>query len=102
MKEEPDMEKSKIFPHLEELNLAKEVPFYAEVKKQEAAKQAEKTVAINTPPASKKETRKNQGDIAATKAQQQKLDRETKAGRLKENKKQADRNCYRTTRTEKI
>jgi hypothetical protein len=86
LKEEPDMEKSKIFPHLEELNLAKEVPFYAEVKKQEAAKQAEKVVVINTPPASKKETQVKEGDIAATKTQQQKLDRDAKA-EIKENRK---------------
>lgn len=56
LKEEPDMEKSKIFPHLEELNLAKEVPFYAEVKKQEAAKQAEKTLATTASVNNKKQT----------------------------------------------
>lgn len=33
LKEETDLEKSKIFPHLEELNVAKDVPFYAETKK---------------------------------------------------------------------
>jgi hypothetical protein len=33
LKDEPDITKSKIFPHLEELNLAKEVPFYVEARK---------------------------------------------------------------------
>lgn len=32
LKDEPDLEKSKILPHLEELNLAKDIPFYAEAK----------------------------------------------------------------------
>jgi hypothetical protein len=89
LKEEPDMEKSKIFPHLEELNLAKEVPFYAEVKKQEAAKQAEKTVAINNPPANKKEPGIKPADNAAKKREQQVQEREAKLA-LKENKKQAE------------
>lgn len=34
---EPDITKSKLFPHLEELNLAKNVEFYAEAKKKEAS-----------------------------------------------------------------
>ena len=34
---EPDIAKSKLFPHLEELNLAKNVEFYAEAKKKEAS-----------------------------------------------------------------
>jgi LEA14-like dessication related protein len=33
LKEEKDMELSRLFPHLEELNLAKDVPFYQESKK---------------------------------------------------------------------
>lgn len=33
LKSEPDIEKSKIFPHLEELNLANDVAFYKEAKK---------------------------------------------------------------------
>ncbi len=33
LSEEKDIDKSKIFPHLEELNLAKEVPFYVEARK---------------------------------------------------------------------
>ncbi|MEO8403992.1 MAG: hypothetical protein ABI480_05340, partial [Chitinophagaceae bacterium] len=37
LKDEPDLEKSKIFPHLEELKLAKDVPFYADKKKEAAA-----------------------------------------------------------------
>jgi hypothetical protein len=33
LEDEPDMDRSKILPHLEELNLAKDIPFYAEAKK---------------------------------------------------------------------
>jgi hypothetical protein len=48
MKEEKDLDKSTIFPHLEELKLAGDVPFYAEAKQ---AKET-KSIAVNT----KKET----------------------------------------------
>lgn len=47
LKDEPDMEKSKIFPHLEELDLAKEVPFYVEAK-QAAKEKEQKAMAANT------------------------------------------------------
>lgn len=47
LQDEPDIEKSKIFPHLEELDIAKEVPFYVETKKAIAAKEQEaKAIAI--------------------------------------------------------
>jgi archaellum component FlaF (FlaF/FlaG flagellin family) len=50
LKDEPDIEKSKIFPHLEELNLAKDVPFYAEAKKPPVPVAPEtRTIARNEP-----------------------------------------------------
>jgi hypothetical protein len=45
---EPDLSKSKIFPHLEELDLAKDVAFYAASKKKEAETAS---IAANTSPA---------------------------------------------------
>jgi hypothetical protein len=86
LKEEPDMEKSKIFPHLEELKLANDVPFYAEAKKQEQQKQAEKTLATTAPVANKKD---KQADMAATKAQQKAQAQEEKKA-IKETRKQAE------------
>ena len=86
MKDEPDIEKSAIITHLEELKMANDVPFYAEAKKQEQQKQAEKTLATSTPVTTKKD---NQADIAATRAQQKAQAQAEKAA-IKENKKQAD------------
>jgi len=85
MKDEPDIEKSAIIGHLEELKLANDVPFYAEAKKQEQQKQAQ-ALASTTPVTTKKD---NQADMAVTKAQQKAQAREEKAA-LKENKKQAE------------
>lgn len=47
LKEEKDYEVSKLFPHLEELKLDNEMPFYAEAKKKAAEKEA---VAKSAPP----------------------------------------------------
>lgn len=52
LEDEPDLSKSKIFPHLEELNVAKDVPFYVEAKK-EAEKKAIGAIAKNDPPVTK-------------------------------------------------
>lgn len=65
LKDEPDITKSKIFPHLEELNLAKEVPFYVEAKKTPepsshattaAVLTKKANVVVKTEPAKPKET----------------------------------------------
>jgi hypothetical protein len=75
LKDEPDISKSKIFPHLEELNLAKDVPFYAEAKRKEADEERrirEANMASNTkknppaknPVASKPEPKKTEPVIA--------------------------------------
>lgn len=53
LKEEPNYEKSKIFPHLEELNVADEIPFYASTKK---PIQQTSTPATNSQPAKKEIT----------------------------------------------
>jgi hypothetical protein len=45
LKDEPDMTKSKIVPHLEELNLAGDIPFYAEAKKAEADEERRRIAA---------------------------------------------------------
>jgi hypothetical protein len=54
LKDEPDIEKSKIFPHLEELNLSKEVPFYVEAKKAASSRDVQTkpvvTIAKKDPP----------------------------------------------------
>lgn len=47
MKEEKDYEVSKLFPHLEELKLDNEMPFYTEAKKKAAEKEA---IAKSAPP----------------------------------------------------
>jgi hypothetical protein len=47
LQDEPDISKSKIVPHLEELNLAKDIPFYAEAKKAEADEERRR-IAANT------------------------------------------------------
>ena len=47
LKEEKDYEVSKLFPHLEELKLDNEMPFYAEAKKKAAEKEA---IAKSAPP----------------------------------------------------
>jgi hypothetical protein len=58
MKDEPNIEKSAIIGHLEELKMANNVPFYAEAKKQEAEKQkqAEKTLATTASVNNKNQT----------------------------------------------
>jgi len=83
MKDEPDIKNSAIINHLEELKMANDVPFYAESKKQEQQKLAEKSLAT-TPTVAKKD---KSSDIAATKAQQKAQDREAK-NEIKENRKQ--------------
>jgi hypothetical protein len=45
LKEEANYEKSKIFPHLEELNIDRDVEFYAATKKQAASKQQTSGIA---------------------------------------------------------
>ena len=55
LKEEANFEKSKIFPHLEELSIDKDVEFYAAAKKQAASKQQTSGVAaVNKTQESKK------------------------------------------------
>lgn len=76
LKSEPDIEKSKIFPHLEELNLANDVAFYKESKKatqaavvqnQQKPDTDKKIVAAN-----KKEEKKQTADPAIAKVESQK------------------------------
>ena len=50
LREEKDLSKSKIFPHLEELKLADEITFYKESKK------AQEAVAVTKPPAKDNQT----------------------------------------------
>jgi hypothetical protein len=69
MKSEPDFTKSKIFPHLEELDKDKDVEFYATAKKQtETKQQAANTVAVNNKPANKKEELKKSTEPVIAKA----------------------------------
>lgn len=57
LKEEKDYDVSKLFPHLEELKLDNEMPFYAEAKKKAAEKEAiAKSAAPVKKPATAKET----------------------------------------------
>ena len=56
---EKDLSKSKLFPHLEELSLAKEVPFYVEAKKQEKIAQEQNAIAA----ARKEQERKKQEQL---------------------------------------
>jgi hypothetical protein len=78
LKTEPDLEKSKIFPHLEELNLANDIAFYKESKKaqQDLTAVTKQSTADNKKESSYKETKPpitsikepNQDDIARTTA----------------------------------
>ena len=76
LKSEPDIEKSKIFPHLEELNLANDVAFYKESKKatQSAVAQNQQKPAIDTKTvaANKKEEKKQTADPVIAKLEPRK------------------------------
>jgi hypothetical protein len=63
LKEEANYEKSKIFPHLEELSIDKDVEFYASAKKQAASKQQPPGIAT----VNKNQESKRTADPAITK-----------------------------------
>ncbi len=67
MKSEPDFTKSKIFPHLEELDKDKDVEFYAIAKKQTEAKQQQAAglASVNKPSNIKEETKKSTEPVIA-------------------------------------
>lgn len=69
LKDEPDMEKSKIIPHLEELNLAKEVPFYVEAKQKEKDEELRRiaTTTRKDPPAKPAQPKKSEAVAAVEK-----------------------------------
>ncbi|HEX7846581.1 MAG TPA: hypothetical protein VF476_12340, partial [Chitinophagaceae bacterium] len=66
LKEEKDVYNSKLFPHLEELNLAKEVPFYVEQKKIKDEAIAKQLVANKTKPSNIRTVEQNGIDRTAT------------------------------------
>jgi hypothetical protein len=91
LKSEPDIEKSKIFPHLEELNLANDVAFYKESKKaiqaavvqnQQKPDTDKKSVAAN-----KKEEKKQTADPVIAKVEPQKSSGSTSKALVTESKK---------------
>lgn len=55
MEEEKDFEKSTLLPHLEELKMANDVPFYAEAKKEKETKAIAANTKKETPPPVKKQ-----------------------------------------------
>lgn len=84
LKSEPDIEKSKIFPHLEELNLANDVAFYKESKK---ATQAAVVQNRQKPDTDKKENKKPIADPVIAKAEPQKSGGSTSTALITEPKK---------------
>jgi hypothetical protein len=84
---EKDLSKSKLFPHLEELSLAKDVPFYVEVKKQE--KIAQEQIAIAA--ARKEQDRKKEEQVKKTEESRAAIAKaEPKRNSTAENKKKVD------------
>lgn len=66
LKEEKDLDMSKIFPHLEELGLDKNIPFYAAYKKEKEAALVKKT----TPPVNKTDVTVKKPDALVVKTNQ--------------------------------
>jgi hypothetical protein len=62
MKSEADFSKSKIFPHLEELSMDKDVDFYAATKKSTDPVREQKSIAVTT---KKEETKKSTDPVIA-------------------------------------